>query len=395
MDLRIAGPEPILHGGEVSTATDDDIQTGGEVAIRRDARQDVAIELPVVIARGSSPAVGGPRDSALEHIPEATLKLDAHGVIEDANALAEALVGLDRAALVGREIETVIIGLHAAVKAETGRVLNGQTVFIPARAGACVIADGRPVPVTVLLCPYEDRSRLAIVTSLINADVKVLREDDVAQIVHDLKSPLATIALETEMLEVGEAEGIDRALLARVLHRIVLNVSFLDRMISNLLDLCAFDAGRMVLHRSRVELRTLVERVVERAVPSRDRPRIVLRMPTPAVLEIDEYRIERVIANLVQNALKYASPTSHVVISIGVHVPHVRVSVADHGPGIAPDQQAALFGKYRRLEGARLQEGSGLGLYVSKRIVEAHGGQIGVESSEGRGSCFYFELPRT
>ena len=362
--------------------------------MRLDARQDTPVGGSLVLARGSSPAVGAPRDSALEQIPEATLRLDHDGVIEDANALAERLVGLDRSALFGRDIESVISGLQTAVKAETGNMLNGQTVFVPVSAGARVVVDGRAVKVSVLLCPYEGGSRLAIVTALVAADVKVLREDDVAQIVHDLRSPLARIALETEMLTLGDAAGTDRALLVRAVHRIALNVSFLDRMISNLLDLCAFDAGRIVLHRSRVELCALVERVIERAVPSRDRPRIVLRMPCPAYLEIDGDRIERAVANLVQNVLEYASPESRVVIAIGVDGAAVRFSVADRGRGIAPEHQAALFGKYRGLPGARIEESSGLGLYVTKRIIEAHGGRIGVESNAGHGSCFYFDLPR-
>ena len=217
--------------------------------------------------------------------------------------------------------------------------------------------------------------------------------DDLAEIVHDLKSPLAAIAHETEMLELDETADVDHAWLGRAVHRIVQNVSFLDRMFDDLLDMYAADTGRLALSRSRCELRGVVERVIAHAVPSNDRRRIVLRMPAPITVEIDEHRIERVIGNLVQNALEYSPQVSQVVVALSTNGSHVRLSVADRGPGIAPADQAALFGWYRRLPRAKQHDGSGLGLYISRWIVEAHGGQIAVESLQGRGSCFYFELP--
>ena len=217
-------------------------------------------------------------------------------------------------------------------------------------------------------------------------------EDDVIQIVHDLKSPLLTISLESELLD-ATIDTIDQAALYRAVNRILMNVTFLDRMVQDLLDLSAIDRGRFSIARVSTELRALLEQTVERAVPTRDRERITLSAPQRVFVYVDELRIERVISNFLHNALKYAPRTSHININLEVHTHYVRASVLDNGPGIAPADQAHIFDKYRRAADARTHDGSGLGLYVSKRIVEAHGGRIGVHSVQGAGSCFFFELP--
>jgi signal transduction histidine kinase len=107
----------------------------------------------------------------------------------------------------------------------------------------------------------------------------------------------------------------------------------------------------------------------------------------------DELRIERVVANLVQNALKYSPASCPVVVRVDLARDRACVVVRDYGQGLAVEEQGLVFEKYRRATTARDHEGSGLGLYVSKRIVEAHGGEIGVSSQPGKGSSFYFTLP--
>jgi signal transduction histidine kinase len=111
------------------------------------------------------------------------------------------------------------------------------------------------------------------------------------------------------------------------------------------------------------------------------------------VLELDCKRIERVAANLLENALKYAPRSSPIVIELQCNDDHVRVSIADTGPGVDDTERRTIFDKYCRGESARGAAGSGIGLYVSKQIVEAHGGRIGVDSVRGHGACFYFDLP--
>jgi signal transduction histidine kinase len=212
---------------------------------------------------------------------------------------------------------------------------------------------------------------------------------EVVQIVHDLKNPLATIALEMSLLE----DKLVQAELKGAVTRVAQNVAFLDRMVHDLLDASALDAESFEIQRKPTELRSLLEHVVERATASRDRSRVFLETPASVTLMIDDLRIERVVANLLQNALKYSPSTSGVLIRLDVSPDVAKVSVIDAGRGITAEEKTFIFDKYRRAAVARALEGNGLGLYVSKKIVEAHGGRIGVDSVHGAGSCFYFELP--
>ncbi len=321
----------------------------------------------------------------LAAIPRAVLVFDANGRIIDVNPFAEAFVGYTRLELVGTPVDLVTSKLASAEQL-------GGIRFVPASAGACVRhRNGRAIPVEALLCRHGEQSTAAMLRAA-EATEAGLREDDVAQIVHDLKSPLATIALETYLLDDRLARGNPsdaRASLARITH----NVEFLDRMVQDLLDLCSLDAGRLELHRRPTELRTLLERIIERVVPTRDRGRVVLLAAEPITTSIDDLRIERVVANLLQNALKYAPKVSGIVVRLAAANDAIRISVSDVGPGIAAAEIGSVFDKFRRGSIGGFHEGSGLGLYVSKKIVEAHGGRIDVTSLQGAGSQFFFELP--
>jgi signal transduction histidine kinase len=225
-------------------------------------------------------------------------------------------------------------------------------------------------------------------------DARGLCEDEAAQIVHDLRGPLATIMLEACILDrkLAKGDSIDGK---RSVARILRNVEFLDRIVQDLLDSCAASSGHLELRRRPTELRALVEQVIDRTVPTRDSGRVSLDAPGPITIAIDDLRIERVIANLVGNALKYAPPGSRIVVRLEAAALWARISVTDTGPGLAPADLVHVFDRYRR--GALTHEigGWGLGLYASKAIVEAHGGTINVESVPGEGSQFYFDLPAT
>ncbi len=211
-------------------------------------------------------------------------------------------------------------------------------------------------------------------------------------LVHDLRNPLATIALEASLLDdkatLGDQEGLRRAV-----HRINRNAEYLARIVEDLLDLGAFDHGGLTIQWTRTELRSLLEQVIERAISTRDHDRLLLEAPFPVTVNADPLRIERVVSNLLQNALKYAPDRSEIVVRLDHFADAARVSVTDVGPGIDLAEQTSIFDMYRRGASASPGSGSGLGLYISKLIVEAHGGRIAVDSVHGAGSCFYFELP--
>lgn len=322
-------------------------------------------------------------------VPYAVIVIGEHDCIEDTNTLADALVGYDHGELVGRHAMDVVS--HLPADRDSVR-LDEHVRYVSTDAGVCIHhRTGRDIPVELLLCPHLDGSVVAIVQPA-RHDNAGLREEDVAQIVHDLKSPLTTIALEAELLEHKLATG-DHSDVRHSMTRITRNAYFLERMVQDLLDLCSVEAGVLELHRAPTELRTLLEDVIDRVTTTRDRGRVFLRAESPITLTIDDLRIERVVANFLQNALKYAPDHTGIIVRLEQRATRVCVSVIDAGPGLAPSDMARIFDKFTRTAAARAREGSGLGLYVSKRIIEAHGGTIGVESVKGAGSRFFFELP--
>ena len=215
--------------------------------------------------------------------------------------------------------------------------------------------------------------------------------DYVVNLVHDLKSPLAVIMLEASMLErrIGDSVTADTK---RAIKRIERNAEFLDRMVRDLLDTSACEAGKLTLKREPVELATLLRNVVARR-SSIEVARIQLSLDGHVVASIDGLRIERVVENLVQNALKYTPPGSTIGVSLERRNGRASINVTDSGPGLTTQQAKYVFDKHRRGSNTATYEGSGIGLFASRIIVEAHGGHIGVESVPGHGALFHVELP--
>ena len=227
---------------------------------------------------------------------------------------------------------------------------------------------------------------------LLDAEEPALTFSQLAQLAHDLKGPLSRVALETQVLESQLDDG-DHVEMVHGIHRMLRNIDYLDRMVHDLIDSCALDGNRFTLHRKPTELCELLESVALQLAASTDRGRIVMDVRERVIVDIDALRIERVVANLLENALTYSLHGSLVVVRMEVAHGRVRVSVRDSGPGISTDEIGRIFDQYRRGLGTQAREGYGLGLFVSKQIVEAHGGLIGVRSAPGDGSEFYFELP--
>jgi signal transduction histidine kinase len=220
---------------------------------------------------------------------------------------------------------------------------------------------------------------------------RALSFSDLVQLVHDFKAPLSLVALETQVLQSQLDDGA-HVEMVHATTRVLLNIDYIDRMVHDLIDSCALDLGRFALHCTPTELLDLVEGVTQRMATARDHDRLRLEASDRVTVNIDALRIERVTANLVHNALAYSNG-GRVLVKLETTPRVARVSVRDTGPGISPDQLAHVFDAFRRAARPDEHEGSGLGLFVSKQIINAHGGHIGVDSLPGQGSEFYFELP--
>lgn len=211
---------------------------------------------------------------------------------------------------------------------------------------------------------------------------------DCAEIVHDLKTPLAVIELEAELIRQDLAACPPSVRAA--IYRIRENVAFMDRLVRDLLDRAALDDGELAIQRHPTELSSLIAETVERSVPAAERTRVCIEVRESVTVSVDELRIQRVVANLVDNALKHAPRDTRVTVRLERTGELACVSVIDGGPGLDAHQTAYLFDKFTRASKA---DGTGLGLYISRQIVEAHGGEVGYARDADASSRFFFALP--
>lgn len=165
-------------------------------------------------------------------------------------------------------------------------------------------------------------------------------------------------------------------------------------MIQDLVDTARLEAGHLELKKQPTSLEHFMYGLLERATGAVDAQRI--RMEVPAGLSpvlADPNRLERIVMNLLSNALKYSPAESTVLVTAESRDGEATVSIADQGEGIAPEDLPHIFERFYRARSAREAQGAGLGLYITKMLVEAHGGRIWVRSELGKGSTFYFTLP--
>ncbi len=213
-----------------------------------------------------------------------------------------------------------------------------------------------------------------------------------AGVAHDLRQPLAALSLATSALDL---DARTPAPLRRPIEISRRQIGRLERMVGDFLDLARLDAEQLELRPRREDARELVQHAVELLEGSEARERIALRLPTdPVHVRCDALRIEQVIGNLVSNAIKYSPPGEPVDVAVEARGGEVAIAVTDRGPGLSADEQARLFEPFRRVgAGATAAPGIGLGLFVVRRILTAHGGRIEVDSDRGRGATFTAYLP--
>lgn len=217
----------------------------------------------------------------------------------------------------------------------------------------------------------------------------------VSSLSHDLRTPLTSLFGYLEFLADGFDDGLtptQRDLVSK-LDRTARRI---ETLVDDLLDYARLDAGTFELDRAEFDLAAQIQEVLE-VLENQAREANVRLVSEPAADPLpilgDSPRLERVLINLVQNAVKFSPTQGEVVVRADRRGPLVRVEVADAGPGVAIEDCARIFTPFVQLEGGRRKGGTGLGLSIAKAIVEAHQGRIGVESEPGRGSTFWFELP--
>lgn len=225
-------------------------------------------------------------------------------------------------------------------------------------------------------------------------EISEARKEAVEVVAHDLKNPITAILFATENLTTEPAlEGLPRVM--STLRTIGTATETMNRLIRNILDHSKIEAGGLVLAKETVDLRRLLAETAGQFTASAARKGVDFFQDFPersVVLEADEARIGQVVANLLANAIKFTAPGGSVRLSGAVADGEVIVQVRDTGWGMSAEQVARIFDRYWQAEGAA-PHGAGLGLTISKAIIEAHGGRLAIDTAVGEGSTFRVILP--
>jgi signal transduction histidine kinase len=224
-----------------------------------------------------------------------------------------------------------------------------------------------------------------------------LKQEFVAMVSHDLKTPLTSIKGSLMLLSTGAYGQVsDRA--GEIINVAETEVDRLSRLVKDLLDLTKIEAGRMQLYYADISVDAIIKRSVASVGQFAERHKVTLETEVARVeIEADCDRLVQVMVNLLTNAIKFSQPGSTVSIEVDTtDEDSVTISVVDSGRGVPAAKLQAIFEPYRQVEGSdeREKDGTGLGLPICKNIVEQHGGTIGVTSEEGKGSTFWFKIPR-
>lgn len=341
--------------------------------------------------------------AAIESLHHPVLILDAEGVILSLNRTAESLLALRRDEGVGKPIRALAMEPSLCERLEAARahvVCGGgpyvphrldEAVLIPRAAGprrflpqaaALYSAEGAAIGVTIVL---QDVTRLARFDEL--------RNDLVATVAHEFRTPLTSLQMAVHMCAEGAAGPLtdEQAALMAGARK---DCERLRDIVEEILDLSRIQTGNVEVHARPVEADRLLEAAVSAAAASARAAGIDLVVQRAGQLPVlaDPERIDIVLANVLGNALHHTPRAGRVLVRVGRKGRLARFEVQDSGRGIPPQYVDRIFERFFQVPGAR-GGGIGLGLYIAREIVEAHGGAIGVETEPGRGSTFWFTVP--
>ena len=357
--------------------------------------------------------------SLIESSIDALMTTDPRGIITDVNQQMEALTGCTRDELIGTPFKNYFTDPDRA-EAGIKRVLSGSKVTdyeLTARA-----RDGKETVVSYNATTFHDRDRKLQGVFAAARDVterkrfehalqennielarakaaaekaNLAKSDFLSSMSHELRSPLNAILGFAQLINSdtppptpSQAASIDQ----------ILNAGwYLLELINEILDLAQIESGKLALSREPTSLAEVLLECQAMIEPQAQKHGIRMIFPPPGIprfVDADRTRLKQVLINLLSNAIKYNLANGTVVVECALTTPErIRISVRDTGAGLAPDMLSQLFQPFNRLGQERsAEEGTGIGLVMSKRLVELMGGLIGVESVVGSGSVFWFEL---
>jgi signal transduction histidine kinase len=343
-------------------------------------------------------------NAVVESLNDGVVVVDAAGTVVLVNQAGRMILDLPQAPSVPLDLRPESLELR---RRDNQKLSDDESPFARARRGerftdrevVHIAADGTRCRLAFSGSAVRNEGGAILLAIVVFRDVTELRqleqikEEYVSLISHDLRTPLTLIQVQADVLY-RHVQDWGLAAIAPRIESIRTNTRRLNALIHDLMDTAGPESVGLAMHPGPTDLAALAREVVASVISPEEQARV--RTEAPDVLSpvtVDPERVKRVITNLLSNALKYSPPGSPVVVRIDRQGDEQVVSVADQGVGIAVADVPRLFEKYFRTEAGRQSGGHGLGLYIARRIVEASGGRIWVESEPGRGSTFRFSLP--
>jgi len=353
--------------------------------------------------------------ASIDSLPDPVLMLDAAGNLQGTNAAARTILGIDPDESGSSSFEKVDPGVRSLLDRVRAHVVGGRGAYSPKgfeEALRVPSPDGERIYVPRATPIYGENGSVAGAAVVLQDITRLFRFDElknnlVATVAHEFRTPLTSLRMAIHLCT-EEAVGPLTAKQADLMFAARDDCERLQTIVDDLLNLSRLESGGIDLQKRRVEPQSLVDLAIDVHSAAAKSQQIALRSEVfPGLPEAfaDPDRLQLVFTNLLSNALRYSPAGSEIVVraladadpedaSPGTANGHglIRFEVCDQGPGIPVEHQEALFEKFFRVPG-RPGGGAGLGLFIARGIVQAHGGRIGVSSVAGRGSTFWFTIP--
>ncbi len=351
--------------------------------------------------------------TTLESMPSGIVCTNSFAAIETVNAALLKMTGGASTQLLGKQLEQLFIERDRNDVLAFVKKIDTDLTLAPLRtsliSGAQMAGEGNenvqatsttlPIEVELTGTPFTlgGKKKFLIVVNDITERVEIerMRQHFIAMVNHDLKAPLTSLAGTINILQEGRYGdlGNDGREMCKLANS---EIGRLMRLVNDLLDLERIESGNLRLDKAEIAALEIIETSVFSMKPYAEIRKLKIEYPeTEAACWADKSRITQVLINLLSNAIKFSPEDSVVSISVEELADGIKFSVQDRGRGIPADKASALFQRFKQVQpdNPLEQTGSGLGLSISKAIVDAHAGKIGFESQAGQGSCFWFTLP--
>ena len=341
--------------------------------------------------------------AAIDSLPDPVIIFGVAGEIRSVNRAAENLLGFPSELGIQDPLITIDPALRAVLERMRAHVLGGKGAYTPKGFEESVRArspDGERFFLPRAIPVYEERAGIVGATVILQDVTRLrrfneLKDDLVATVAHEFRTPLTSLRMAIHLC-LEQLVGPVTEKQADLLHAAREDCERLQSMVDDILDLSRVQAGQIEMHCRPLSVASLVHGAIEAHRAAAELQKVRLSASLPAgddVVNVDPERIALVFSNLINNAIRHTPSGGSIDVRVQPADGLMRFEVSDTGEGIPREHLRYLFERYYRVPGSN-SKGAGLGLSIAKEMVEAHGGEIGVESEIGRGSTFWFTIPR-